>query len=111
MAENQHDESGRKMASVGYPEKHQAIAAFAHLESHYRHPFDSAGRPAYFLTHLHGVFNDMGLPGLIVDRVTREFGLDWKQLFQELFREEAYCTSKVMTLLAQKSYHLSRYCC
>ena len=111
IPESRHDGSGGKMVSIRYPKKIQEVAVFATFEAHYRQLGDLTERPAYFLTHLHGVFNDVGLLGLTFDSVKGELGLDWKKLLQELFREEAYCTSKVMTLLVQQSCHLSRKCC
>ncbi|KAL8794421.1 MAG: hypothetical protein Q9195_003008 [Heterodermia aff. obscurata] len=47
------------------------------------------------LTYLRGVFNDVGLPGFTVDKIKRQIGLDWKDLFQKLFREDAHCTSEL----------------
>ena len=69
----------------------------------YDHRYPSFAEGPNHLTYLRGVFNDVGLPGFSVDTVKREIGLDWKELFQKLFREDAYCTSKVCTLSSKEN--------
>ena len=68
---------------------------FFKVLDYYNRNYPSFAEGPNHLTYLRGVFNDVGLPGFSVDIAKKELGLDWKQLFQKLFCEDAYCTPEV----------------
>lgn len=47
------------------------------------------------LIHLRGVFQDMALPCFTVDEDKQEIGLNWKDLFSALFKEEMQVNSAI----------------
>ena len=121
FTQNEHDELGELNMSLGFCRfSEDGVTAFFKASSwmndeggfasppfpgtqpvffkalkYYNRRYPSFAEGQFHLTHLRGVFNDVGLPGFSVDIAKQELGLDWKQLFQKLFSEDAYCTSEV----------------